>query len=307
VRIVVTGAGGLIGPVLIRQLRADGHQVLRLVRRQPRTADEVRWDPRPASSSGAFTSETVAALEGLDAAVHMAGAPIASRRWTAAVKEEIRASRVEGTQALAAALAGLRQPPAVLLSGSAVGWYGNTGDREVDETASSGTGFLAEVAAAWEASTAAAERAGIRVVHMRTGIVLSKDGGMLGRLLPLFRLGLGGRLGPGTQFISWIMLADVVRVMRFLLDKPELSGPVNLTAPNPQTNAGFTAALAAAVHRPALLRLPSPVLDLALGEAASELLTSARVLPARLLEAGYVFWRADLDSALASELHGDGP
>jgi uncharacterized protein len=301
-RIAVTGSSGLIGTALTRGLRAEGHEVLRLVRRPPGAADEIGWNPHPAVGGSGATSAAPPALEGIDAAVNLAGAPIASGRWTAARKHQILASRVEGTQALATLLAGLRNRPAALLSGSATGWYGNTGDRRVDESASPGSGFLAGVARDWEASTNAAEQAGIRVVHMRTGIVLSKDGGMLGKLLPLFRLGLGARLGPATQFMSWIMLADVVKAIAFLLAKPDISGPVNLTTPNPVTNAGFTAALAGALRRPAVLRVPTPVLDLALGEAASEILTSAQVLPARLLAAGYEFLHAEIEAGLASEL-----
>lgn len=304
-RIAITGSSGLIGRALVRRLREDGHDVLRMVRRPPAAADEVRWNPRP-GTGGAWplSQAAVASLEGIDAAVNLAGAPLIGRRWTRAFKDEIRASRVHGTQALSTALAGLQRRPGVLLSGSATGWYGDTGDRIVDEDAPGGTGFLAGVAREWESSTAAAERAGIRVVHLRTGIVLSKTGGMLGRLLPLFRLGLGARLGSGTQFISWITLADVIRVIGFLLDNADVGGPVNLTAPKPSTNAAFTRALAAAVGRPAFLRLPSPVLDLVLGEAAGELLASARVMPARLLTAGYVFRHEDIESALAAEVHG---
>jgi len=302
-RIAVTGSSGLIGPRLVTQLRADGHQVLRMVRRAPQAADEVRWNPRHAASGDATIGrDAIAALEGVDAVVHLAGAPVADRRWTAAVKQEIRASRVEGTTALAAALAGLQQRPAVLLCSSGINWYGDTGARAVDESASGGSGFLADLARAWEASTSQAEQAGITVAHMRTGVVLSRHGGMLGRLLLPFRLGLGARLGPGAQYISWIMLTDVVRAIGFLLDRQDIAGPVNLTAPHPTTNATFTAALARAVGRPAVFRLPSPVLRLALGEAAGELLASARVLPTRLLDVGYTFLHPDVESALANEL-----
>jgi len=303
-KIAVTGSSGLIGPALVSQFRADGHEVLRMVRRVPKAVDELQWNPRAAAGGdGAIGPAALAALEGVDAAVNLAGAPIAGRRWTAAVKQEIRASRVEGTVALIAALTALRRRPATLLSGSAIGWYGGTGDRAVDESASAGSGFLAGVARDWEAATRSAEQAGLRVVHLRTGIVMSKRGGMLGKLLPLFRLGLGARLGSGAQYTSWIMLTDVVRAVAFLLDNADMAGPVNLTAPNPATNAAFTAALAAAVYRPAVLRLPAPVLGLALGEAASELLTSAIVLPTRLLDRGYTFGHADIDSALTDELH----
>jgi uncharacterized protein len=301
VKIAITGSSGLIGTALTRHLRAHGHEVLRMVRRAPRAADEVRWNPRPAAGESGI-GEVPSSMRDIDAAVHLAGAPIASGRWTAARKREILASRTEGTAALATMLAGLRPRPIVLLSGSGTGWYGETGSRTVDESGPPGSGFLARVAQEWEASTAPAEEAGIRVVRMRTGLVLSRDGGIVGRLLPLFRLGLGARLGPGTQFMSWIMLTDLVRVVDFLLANAGIAGPVNLAMPNPATNAAFTAAFARALGRPALLRVPSRVLDLALGEAAAEILMSARVVPTRLLDAGYEFGHAEIESALASEL-----
>jgi uncharacterized protein len=302
VKIAITGSSGLIGTALTRHLRSQGHEVLRMVRHAPRAADEVRWNPRPSAGAGGGIGDTPQALQDIDAAVHLAGAPIASGRWTAARKREILASRTEGTATLTTMLAGLRRRPAVLLSGSGTGWYGDTGGHAVDESGHPGSGFLAKVAQEWEASTAPAEQAGIRVVRMRTGLVLSKDGGLVGRLLPLFRLGLGARLGPGTQFMSWIMLTDLVKVVDLLLAKPDLAGPVNLSTPNPATNAAFTAAFAGALGRPALLRVPSRVIDLALGEAAGEILMSQRVTPTRLLDAGYVFGHADIESALASEL-----
>jgi hypothetical protein len=241
------------------------------------------------------------ALDGVDAVVNLAGAPIASGRWTVARKQEIRASRVEGTQALATLLVRLSRRPAVLLSGSAIGWYGDTGDHEVTESAPAGSGFLPGVVRDWEGATDAAAQAGIRVVHLRTGVVLAKNGGVLGKLTPLFRLGLGGRLGPGTQYMSWIAMTDVAGAVSFLLGRPDIVGPVNLTTPNPVTNARFTSALAAALGRPALLRVPASGLTIALGEAAGEILNSARVLPGRLADAGYEFRHADIDSALMSE------
>ncbi len=302
-RIAITGSSGLIGTALTGHLRGRGHEVIKLVRRPAGAVDEVQWNSSPAAGGKvADARQTLAALEGIDAAVHLAGAPIASRRWTAARKQEIRASRVDGTRALAALLAALRQSPAVLLSGSAIGWYGDTGDRAVAESAPAGSGFLSGVVRDWEAATGAAVQAGIRVVNLRTGIVLSKDGGILGRLVPLFRLGLGARLGPGTQYMSWIAMADVIGAISFLLERADIVGPVNLTTPNPATNATFTSALAAALGRPAVLRAPSPVLGLALGEAAGELLTSARVLPGRLADAGYEFRYADIGGALTGEL-----
>lgn len=296
-RVVITGASGLIGTALVAALRANGDEVLRLVRRAPSKADELAWDPQAAG--GGLDPK---ALDGVAAVVHLAGAGIAARRWTESYKREIRASRVQGTQALASVLAGLSQPPAVLLSGSAIGWYGNPGQREVDESTPAGTGFLAEVVADWEAAADPARQAGIRVATLRSGIVISPRGGVLARLLPLFRLGLGARLGPGTQAMSWIALTEWVRAARFLLGRQDIAGPVNMTAPNPVTNAEFTTALAAAVHRPTLLAVPSPVLSLALGGVSSDLLSSARVLPQRLIEAGYEYWQPTLSGALAAEL-----
>jgi uncharacterized protein (TIGR01777 family) len=299
VRIAVTGSSGLIGTALVAALRADGHRVVRLVRQTPASEDEIAWDPlAPAGGLGP------GALDGLDAVVHLAGANVAGRRWTAAYKEEIRASRVRGTQALAGALAAASAPPSVLLSGSAIGWYGDTGGREVDESSPAGSGFLPEVVTQWEAAARQAGEAGIRVVTMRTGIVLSRRGGALARMLLPFRLGLGARLGSGTQVMSWITLADYAAIVGFLLTHPEISGPVNLTTPHPATNAELTSALAAALHRPGLLFLPEPALRLALGGVSSDILSSARVMPRRLEAAGYQFRFPDLPGALAAELTG---
>jgi uncharacterized protein (TIGR01777 family) len=299
VRIAITGSSGLIGTALVAALRADGHRVVRLVRQTPASEDEIAWDPlAPAGGLGP------GALDGLDAVVHLAGANVAGRRWTAAYKEEIRASRVRGTQALAGALAAASAPPSVLLSGSAIGWYGDTGGREVDESSPAGSGFLPEVVTQWEAAARQAGEAGIRVVTMRTGIVLSRRGGALARMLLPFRLGLGARLGSGTQVMSWITLADHAAIVGFLLTHPEISGPVNLTTPHPATNAELTSALAAALHRPGLLFLPEPALRLALGGVSSDILSSARVMPRRLEAAGYQFRFPDLPGALAAELTG---
>ena len=298
-RIAVTGSSGLIGTALVAALRADGHGVVRLVRQTPASEDEIAWDPlAPAGGLGP------GALDGLDAVVHLAGANVAGRRWTAAYKDEIRASRVRGTQALAGALAAASAPPSVLLSGSAIGWYGDTGGREVDESSPAGSGFLPEVVTQWEAAARQAGEAGIRVVTMRTGIVLSRHGGALARMLLPFRLGLGARLGSGTQVMSWITLADWAAIVGFLLTHPEISGPVNLTTPHPATNAELTSALAAALHRPGLLFLPEPALRLALGGVSSDILSSARVMPRRLEAAGYQFRFPDLPGALAAELTG---
>jgi uncharacterized protein (TIGR01777 family) len=296
-KIAITGSSGLIGSALVTALHRDGEEVIRLVRRAPRSADEVSWDPL--APRGGLDP---AALRGVEAVVNLAGAGVADHRWTSSYKEEIRASRVTGTHALASLLAGLDSPPSVLLSGSAIGWYGDTGGREVDESAPAGPGFLAGVVKDWEAAADPARQAGVRVITLRSGIVMARKGGVLGRLLPLFRLGLGARLGPGTQVMSWVAAADWTRIARFLLDNQEVSGPVNLTSPNPVTNAAFTSALAAVLHRPAVLSVPSPVLTLALGGVTSDLLSSARVLPRRLSDAGFEFSFPDLAGALAAEL-----
>jgi uncharacterized protein (TIGR01777 family) len=297
VRIAITGASGLIGSALAGDLTSDGIEVLRLVRRTPAGEDEARWDPA-APDAGLAPH----ALDGMDAVVHLSGAPIASGRWTAARKHELRASRIESTAALARVLAARQEPPPALVVASAIGWYGDTGSREVDESAPNGTGFLAELVRDWEAAAKPAVEAGIRVAHLRTGIVLSRQGGMLGQLLLPFRLGLGFRIGPGTQYISWITLADHIRACRSVLADPQLSGPVNLTGPAPVTNAEFGSALASALHRPALLRLPAGLLRAGLGEVSGELLASYRIRPARLLAAGFAFQDGQLGPALATAL-----
>jgi uncharacterized protein len=296
-RVAITGSSGLIGSALTAALTADGRQVTRLVRRAPRGPDEVRWDPRTAGGGIA-----PGAFDGVDAVVNLSGAPVAGGRWTPARKQVLRASRIQTTTALVSALARAERPPSVLLSGSAIGWYGDTGDREVDESAPAGTGFLADLVRDWEAAAQPARQAGLRVATLRSGIVLSRRGGMLGPLLPLFRLGLGARIGDGSQYISWISLTDHVAAVRYLLDHAEIDGPVNLTAPAPVTNAAFTAGLARAVRRPALLRVPGPVIRAALGELSGELLGSQRVLPGRLEAAAFAFRNPDLGSALTAEL-----
>ena len=298
-KVAVTGSSGLIGTALVASLRTDGHEVVRLVRRASRAADEIRWDPRAADAG-----LPAAGLDGLDACVHLAGAGVADRRWTARYKAEIRASRVLGTRALAGALARLSPPPATLLAASAIGWYGDTGGREVDESAPAGQAFLARLVRDWEAATTPAADAGIRGVHIRSGLVLTPRGGVLARMLPLARLGLLPRFSSGRQVMSWIALSDEIGAIRFLLDREDISGPVNLTAPEAATDAEFTAALTAAVGRRDLprLRVPAPALRLGLGEASVELLTSARVVPRRLQEAGYEFRHPTLSGALAAEL-----
>ncbi|MDL4771224.1 MULTISPECIES: TIGR01777 family oxidoreductase [Thermomonosporaceae] len=293
-KVTLTGSSGLIGTALVRALRADGHEVVRLVRRDPAGPDEARWDP-----SGDVDP---AALDGADAVVHLAGAGIGDKRWTPEYKRRIRDSRVRGTRTLAAAIAAAGRPPGVLVSGSAVGFYGDTGDRETDEGAPMGGGFLAGLTRDWEAAAAPAAEAGVRVVHPRTGIVLAAGGGMLGKVLPLFRLGLGGRLGDGRQWMSWISLADHVAALRHLIAH-DVAGPVNLTAPEPVTNRDFTRAIGRAVHRPAALAVPGFALRAALGGFADEgALVSQRIVPRRLVEAGFTFAHPTLGAALAAEL-----
>lgn len=296
-RIAVSGASGLIGGALTSELTAAGRDVVRLVRRAAHGSDEIGWDPQ-ATAGGIGPT----ALSGIDAVVHLSGAPIASGRWTQARKAVLRASRVQATTALVTAMTAAQSGPRVLICGSAIGYYGDTGDRVVDESAPLGSGFLAELVRDWEAAAAAGTAAGIRVVQLRSGVVLAAAGGMLGRLILPFKLGLGARLGSGGQYLSWISLDDEVRAIRFLLDDPGLSGPFNLTSPNPVTNAVFTAALAKALGRPAILRVQAGLLTVGLGEVASELLASARVVPHKLLEAGFSFHDPDIGTALASVL-----
>jgi uncharacterized protein (TIGR01777 family) len=301
-KVAVTGASGLIGSALVTTLRADGYDVFRLVRRASRAPDEVRWDPRAAD--GGLLAADHGELEGLTACVHLAAAGVADHRWTDRYKTEIRASRVLGTRALAGALAKLSSPPATLIAASAIGWYGDTGDHEVDESAPAGSSFLARLVRDWEAAAEPAADAGIRVVHPRSGLVLSPAGGLLGGLLPLARHGACPRFGSGRQFMSWIAMADEIAALRFLLDRTDISGPVNLTAPRSATNAEFTAALNdAAGHRDLRwLKAPGFALRAGVGGSAVELLGSVRVRPTRLLDAGYQFRYPELPGALAAEL-----
>lgn len=297
-KIAITGATGLIGSVLVRHLREEGHE-LTLVARQRVTAGEekaVYWRPdRGELDAGG--------LEGHDAVIHLAGENIASGRWTAKQKEKILNSRKEGTTLLCKTLASLKQPPKVLLSASATGFYGNRDPEEVvDEETPMGSGFLARVSEVWERAAQPARDAGIRVVHLRFGVVLSGQGGALGKMLPVFRLGVGGRLGDGRQMI-WIALDEIPYVVGFLLRREDLSGPVNLVAPRPVTNAEFTHTLGGVLHRPTMFPLPAFIIRLALGEMAEELLLNgSRVLPQKLSEAGYRFRWSDLEGALRHQL-----
>ncbi|MFB4307930.1 TIGR01777 family oxidoreductase [Actinomadura sp. GTD37] len=294
-RVTVTGSSGLIGSALVQSLRADGHDVVRLVRREPAREDEARWSP----SDGCVDKDS---LEGADAVVHLAGAGIGDRPWTKAYQRKIRDSRVVGTRTLSEAIAAAHPRPRVLVCGSAIGYYGDTGGREVDEASPAGRGFLAALVRDWEAAADPAREAGVRVVHPRAGIVLAREGGMLGRTLPLFRLGLGGPLGDGRQWTSWISLADQVAALRFLIGH-ELDGPVNLTAPNPVTNEAYTRALGRALRRPARLAVPRFALRAALRGFADEgPLVSQRVLPRRLGDAGFRFAHGRVEDALSAVL-----
>jgi hypothetical protein len=299
VRIAITASTGLIGGALSQSLGADGVDVLRLVRRPSSGPAEIQWDPT--APSGALSPS---ALDGIDAVVHLSGAPVADGRWTPARKQELRASRIDSTGALVTAMLAASRRPPVLIAGSAIGWYGDTGNRPVDETAPAGSGFLAKLVHDWEAATAPAVEAGIRVANLRSGIVLSSRGGMLPRLLPPFRFGLGAKFGTGTQYVSWITLTDHIRAVRFLLERPDLNGPFNLTAPEPATNAELTRALAATLHRPAILKVPAGALRLALGEVSTELLGSCRALPARLQQSGFSFRHATIGPAIAAAIAG---
>ncbi|HTZ07565.1 MAG TPA: TIGR01777 family oxidoreductase [Acidimicrobiales bacterium] len=298
-RVIVTGSTGLIGRSLTGALRARGDEVVGLVRRAPQGAGEARWDPAAGQLDPAL-------LEGADGVVHLAGAGIGDRRWTAGRRREIVASRVDSTALVARTLARLERPPEVLVSASAVGWYGDRGDEELTEESGAGTGFLAEVCQAWEEATGEAAAAGRRVVRLRSGVVLSASGGALRRQLPLFRLGLGGRLGDGRQWLSWIAVDDEVGIILHALEDRSLAGAVNATAPAPVTNREFTAALGAVLHRPTVAAVPRAALRLALGPelAAEMVLASQRVLPSRVVAAGYRFRHATVDAALRAVLRG---
>lgn len=294
-KIAVTGASGLIGSALVPHLRNAGHEVVRLVRRPASAADEVRWDPKAGTVD-------LGGLAGTDGVVHLAGAGVGDHRWTDAYKREILDSRVDGTHTIAKAVTALDPMPRVLVSASAIGWYGDTGDRMVDETAPAGTGFLADVVRAWEAAAAPAAAAGIRVVHPRTGLVVSSKGGAWARMFPLFKAGLGGKLGSGRQYWSWISLRDEIRALELLLLDEDLSGPVNLTGPTPMTNAEVTSVMGQVLHRPALLPAPAFALKAVLGEFSTEVLGSARVVPAVLERVGFGFEDATLESAVRAAL-----
>jgi uncharacterized protein (TIGR01777 family) len=293
-RIVVAGSSGLVGTALVHDLREADHEVVRLVRRRPRAVDEHAWDP----PAGRIDD---GALDGADAVVNLCGAGIASRRWSHARKQMLLNSRVEPTEVLAAAVAERGIP--VLVNASAVGYYGDTGDRETDESAPNGAGFLAALCRDWEAATQRAADAGARVVRLRTGHVLSRRGGLLGTLKPLFSLLLGGRLGDGLQYMPWLHVADHVAAIRFVLDTDGISGAVNSCAPNPVTNREFTRQLGRALGRPAPWSVPEIALRLAVGDGAQEILYSQRTVPAVLTAHGFTFRYPVLEDAMDAALH----
>jgi uncharacterized protein len=303
-KIIVTGSTGLVGKALVRSLLAEGHEVTRMVRggsqtfRAPGTS-AVSWDPEKGTVN-------VSELEGHDAAVHLAGEPVAGGRWTEERKLRILHSRVKSTRLLAETLAAMRDKPKVLVSASAVGFYGDRGDEVLTEESASGEDFLSAVCREWEKAALPASQAGIRVVHLRIGIVLSAEGGALAKMLTPFKLGLGGPVGGGRQYMSWVALDDVVGIVKHALTREEVRGPVNTVAPQPVTNAEFARALGRALNRPAVLPTPAFALRLALGRemADSLLLGGARVEPARLKATGYQFAYPELEGALRHVLKG---
>src|SRR5258708_11605365 len=293
--ILVSGASGLIGSALVSELERVGHRVLRLVRREPRGANELRWNP----SAHLFDERQLATV---DVIVNLAGETIA-QRWTTASRRRIRDSRVAGTDAIVTAIGKTPKRSMTLINASAIGFYGDRGDDPLDEKDPAGRGFLAEICRQWETAATAARRYGARVVTMRTGLVLSPMGGALAPMLIPFRLGVGGRLGNGKQWVSWIALDDLVRGILWLIDHSEIGCPVNMTAPNPVTNSELTRALGKAVRRPAVLAVPGVVLRAVLGEMAEEtLLASQRAVPRVLLASGFTFDLPTIDEALAKTL-----
>ena len=296
---LVTGGSGLVGSALIKALRADGHEVSQLVRRAPRSEDEIQWDP----SSGVLDPAQISA----EAVVHLAAENIAEGRWNEQKKARIRDSRVLGTRLLCEVLAKHESPPKVLVCASAIGFYGHRGETKLDETAAPGEGFLPRVCVEWEGAAEPARAAGIRVVSLRVGVVLSNEGGALAKMLLPFKLGLGGRIGSGSQHMSWITLGDLVSVTQRAIEDEGLSGPVNAVAPGTVTNLEFTKALGRALGRPTLFPLPAFAARLVLGEMAEDLLlASIRVSPAELMENGFRFENPELNGALAVALEESG-
>lgn len=296
-RVAVTGASGLIGSALVPHLRTRGHEVVRLVRRAPTSPDEVRWDP-------ATGDVDLAGLTGVQGVVHLAGAGVGDRRWTEAYKAEILNSRVQGTTAIAEAMVALDPQPTVLVCGSAIGYYGDTGDARITEASPQGAGFLADVVAQWEASAGPAVQAGIRVPFARTGLVVSSQGGAWKRLMPIFKLGAGGRIGSGRQYWSFISLRDEVTALTALLEEDRYFGAINLTAPQPVTNAEVTRAMGSVLGRPTVLPVPAIALKIALGEFSQDVLGSQRVMPTVLTAAGFTWSDPTITTAIEQAVAG---
>ena len=302
-RVAITGSTGLIGSALTRSLLADGHQVVRLTRGATGSAaaaagdgsESADWDPKGGTVQPG-------ALDGVEAVVHLAGAGIGDKRWSDAYKRELRDSRVLGTQTIARAVAELDVKPRVLVSGSAVGYYGDTGDRVVEESTPAGTDFLGRLCVEWEAAAAPAAAAGIRVVHPRTGLVVSAKGGAWGKLFPLFQYGIGGRLGSGKQYWPFISLADEVGALRFAIDNEDVVGPLNLAAPEPLTNSQITKAMGRAMHRPTIASVPEFALKIVIGEFSTGITGSCRAVPAALLKAGFTFTYPTIEQSVESVL-----
>lgn len=293
--VAITGASGLIGTALSEALTKAGATVRPMVRRAPKSPSEIQWQP-----GSPLDPE---ALKGVTAVVHLAGAGVGDHRWTDSYKKEILDSRVQGTDTIARAVAGMATPPRVLVSASAIGYYGDTGDQVVDEDSPAGTGFLADVVVAWEEAADPARAAGVPVVHPRTGLVVSSKGGAWGKMFPLFKAGVGGKLGSGKQYWSWISMPDEVMALQTLLSG-ELTGAVNLTAPEASTNTEVTKAMGEVLGRPTVLPVPSFALKAVLGEFSSEVLGSARVKPSRLLEAGFQWGDSTIESAIRAAQQG---
>jgi len=295
-RLLLSGSHGLVGKALVTRLEADSHEIFRLVRHAPSSESEIEWSPDRYSIA-------LARLEGFDAVIHLAGESIAEGRWNEEKKKRIRQSRVKGTKLLADAMANLSRPPKTLISASAVGYYGNRGDEPLTETSAPGNDFLSQVCVEWEKATELAAAKGIRVVNTRFGIILDARGGALAKMLPPFRMGIGGKIGSGKQWMSWIALDDVVGAIKFALTNEVLSGPINFVAPNPVTNAEFTKTLGKTLSRPTLFPIPAFGIRLVFGEMADALLLSSqRVEPARLKQANYQFSYSELKQALSHVL-----
>jgi uncharacterized protein len=291
-KIVISGAGGLIGSELILFLAKNKHEILRLVRKQQTGLGEIRWDPL----NGQLEKSE---LEGVDAVIHLAGENIADGRWTAAKKRRIRESRIQGTLLLARSLSHLFEPPKMLISVSAIGFYGDRGEEELNEESSPGTGFLPDLCREWEDATTSAAMRGIRVVIPRIGMVLSPSGGALSKMLPIFRMGIGGRIGNGSQYMSWVTMEDLIGIINHSVNSESLNGPVNAVSPNPVTNRLFSETLARILDRPAFLSLPAIAAHIVFGQMAREaLLAGAKVKPAKLIKSKYKFQFPDLDGAL---------